>query len=150
MGTSVSMSRPRAKELIKTAQANRILVLGDVILDQFIWGRVRRISPEAPVPIVEFERESYIPGGAANVARNLAALGVPVSMVGVVGRDTAGKQVKQLLQQSGVEVKGLLEGRDRVTSIKSRIVGATSASLPRGRSRKYPGPITNKPTGLVV
>ena len=67
---------PRLRQLLASAGQMRVLVIGDVMLDQFIWGSVARISPEAPVPVVDFERESYIPGGAANVARNLADLGV--------------------------------------------------------------------------
>ena len=75
---TVSMlSSRRVEQLIARASRKRILVLGDVMLDEFIWGSVRRISPEAPVPVVQLERESFMPGGAANVARNLAALGGP-------------------------------------------------------------------------
>ena len=64
----------RARQILAAAAKTRVLVVGDVMLDQFIWGGVSRISPEAPVPVVDFERESFMPGGAANVARNLAAL----------------------------------------------------------------------------
>ena len=67
----------RARQILASATKARVLVLGDVMLDQFIWGGVSRISPEAPVPVVDFERESFMPGGAANVARNLTALNVP-------------------------------------------------------------------------
>ena len=65
---------------MRTASTSRVLVIGDVMLDQFLWGHVKRISPEAPVPVVEFERESFMPGGAANVARNLTALGTGVEL----------------------------------------------------------------------
>ena len=70
---------------MRTASTSRVLVIGDVMLDQFLWGHVKRISPEAPVPVVEFERESFMPGGAANVARNLTALGTGVELFGLVG-----------------------------------------------------------------
>src|SRR5213596_3483841 len=87
----------RVRKLLETARQTRILVLGDVMLDQFLWGRVARISPEAPVPVVEFERESFMPGGAANVARNLADLNAPTELFGVVGQDDAAKKLKRLL-----------------------------------------------------
>ena len=117
-GLSVS----RVRKLLEAARQTRILVLGDVMLDQFIWGRVARISPEAPVPVVEFERESFMPGGAANVARNLADLAVPTDLFGVVGQDDAARNLKQLLAQHGIGCSGLLSNASRMTSIKARIV----------------------------
>ncbi|MBI4664718.1 MAG: carbohydrate kinase, partial [Verrucomicrobia bacterium] len=87
----------RVAELLDRARKTRVMVIGDVMLDQFIWGRVGRISPEAPVPVVEFQRESFMPGGAANVARNLTGLDVPTELWGVVGRDDAAKRLKRLL-----------------------------------------------------
>ncbi len=98
------------------------MVVGDVMLDQFIWGHVARISPEAPVPVVEFSRESYMPGGAANVARNLAALGVATGIFGIVGRDEAARHLKHLLKQQKIACEGLLPEADRPTSIKTRII----------------------------
>ena len=85
----------RVRRILRAAARTRVLVIGDVMLDQFIWGRVSRISPEAPVPVVEFERESFMPGGAANVARNLTALKTSVDVLGVIGRDdlSAGRGV---------------------------------------------------------
>jgi bifunctional ADP-heptose synthase (sugar kinase/adenylyltransferase) len=69
------MRAQKVQGLLAAARRRRVLVVGDVMLDQFIWGNVGRISPEAPVPVVDFQRESFMPGGAANVARNLSALG---------------------------------------------------------------------------
>jgi D-beta-D-heptose 7-phosphate kinase/D-beta-D-heptose 1-phosphate adenosyltransferase len=112
----------RARQLVAQARRARILVIGDVMLDQFIWGTVGRISPEAPVPIVEFARESYMPGGAANVARNLSVLGAHTSLYSVVGRDGAGEQLHGLLQAHKVGCRGLLHHPGRITSIKTRIV----------------------------
>src|SRR5437879_12373620 len=77
----------RVRRILRAAARTRVLVIGDVMLDQFIWGRVSRISPEAPVPVVEFERESFMPGGAANVARNLTALKTSRSEERRVGND---------------------------------------------------------------
>src|SRR3954470_21963444 len=91
------ISVPRVKQILAAAQQTRALVIGDVMLDHFIWGQVGRISPEAPVPVVDFVRESFIPGGAANVARNLTALNVPTDLFGLVGRDNAATELKSLL-----------------------------------------------------
>ncbi|MBL9170130.1 MAG: D-glycero-beta-D-manno-heptose-7-phosphate kinase [Verrucomicrobiales bacterium] len=112
----------RIQALLKRAGDARVLVIGDVMLDQFIWGSVGRISPEAPVPIVDFERESFIPGGAANVARNLAALGCPAKIYSVVGDDRAGEQLQNLLSAQHVNCRHLLRHPKRFTSIKTRIV----------------------------
>src|SRR5512137_2989277 len=95
---NTSLSRKRVRQLLARAAKCRILVVGDVMLDQFIWGSVARISPEAPVPVVDFQRESFMPGGAANVARNLTALQVPTELFGAVGRDVAASQLKRLLK----------------------------------------------------
>src|SRR5579872_5045738 len=92
-----SLSVARVRQILAAAKNTRALVIGDVMLDHFIWGQVGRISPEAPVPVVDFERESFIPGGAANVARNLTALALPTGLFGVVGRDSAATHLKHLL-----------------------------------------------------
>jgi D-beta-D-heptose 7-phosphate kinase/D-beta-D-heptose 1-phosphate adenosyltransferase len=104
------------------AAKTRVLVVGDVMLDQFIWGNVARISPEAPVPVVEFERESFMPGGAANAARNLTALRVNTELFGTVGHDHAAKQLKELLKEQHIGCDGLLPHASRATSLKTRIV----------------------------
>src|SRR5271154_3491324 len=96
------LSASRARQILAAAQKTRVLVLGDVMLDQFIWGGVSRISPEAPVPVLEFERESFMPGGAANVARNLTALNVPTELFGAIGNDHAASQLKQLLREQKI------------------------------------------------
>ena len=89
-----TLSASRVKRLLNAAVKSRVLVVGDVILDQFLWGKVRRISPEAPVPVVEFERDSIMPGGAANVARNLTALGAGAGLFGLVGKDVEARQCR--------------------------------------------------------
>lgn len=98
------------------------MVVGDVILDQFLWGQVKRISPEAPVPVVEFERESFMPGGAANVARNLTALGGGVNLFGLVGKDGEARQLRVLLKEEKVDGSGLKVVNDRLTTRKTRVV----------------------------
>lgn len=97
-------------------------MLGDVMLDHFLWGKVNRISPEAPVPVVEFQEESFIPGGAGNVARNLAELKASTELFGVVGDDEPARQLKEILNRAGVGCAGLLTCAERVTSIKMRII----------------------------
>lgn len=112
----------RVREILAAAAKTRILVLGDVMLDQFIWGSVSRISPEAPVPVVDFSHESYMPGGAANVARNLSALKVTTELFSGIGEDEAGGKLKTLLAEQQVGCKGLVGVDARSTSIKTRIV----------------------------
>lgn len=112
----------RVRQILEGTLNARVLVIGDLMLDQFVWGSVRRISPEAPVPVVEFERESFMPGGAANVARNLTALQVPTELFGIVGRDDTARKLKQLLLDQSVVCEGILEDRTRPTSIKTRII----------------------------
>lgn len=116
------LTSSRVRQILSKAASCRILVVGDVMLDQFLWGHVARISPEAPVPVVEFERESFMPGGAANVARNLSALGVATELFGVIGHDHAGQQLKSLLAAEQVGAEGLTRAAERHTSIKTRIV----------------------------
>src|SRR5689334_11344319 len=119
---SQKLTVPRVKKLLAAARRTRVLVIGDVMLDQFLWGRVSRISPEAPVPVVDFERESFMPGGAANVARNLTSLSAQVELFGVIGRDPAGQQLKQLLQRYETGCSGLIARGTRRVSGKTRIV----------------------------
>jgi D-glycero-beta-D-manno-heptose-7-phosphate kinase len=117
-----TLSASRARQILSAATKTRVLVLGDVMLDQFIWGGVSRISPEAPVPVLEFERESFMPGGAANVARNLTALNVPTELFGAIGHDDAAKQLQKLLQEQKIGCTGLVANSSRHTSVKTRIV----------------------------
>jgi rfaE bifunctional protein kinase chain/domain len=117
-----SLAPSRVRRILAQAAQTRILVLGDVMLDQFIWGSVARISPEAPVPVVDFERESFMPGGAANVARNLTALKINAELFGVIGRDPSAQELKRLLLSHQIGCRGLLAHPGRRTSVKTRIV----------------------------
>jgi D-glycero-beta-D-manno-heptose-7-phosphate kinase len=112
----------RVRKLLDAGSRARILVLGDVMLDHFLWGTVGRISPEAPVPVVEFEREAFIPGGAGNVARNLADLNVAVDLFGVIGQDEAAVRLKQVLKHDRIGCFGLMGDGGRCTGVKTRIV----------------------------
>src|SRR5258706_1653106 len=122
---SKPLSASRVRQILAAATKTRVLVVGDVMLDQFVWGSVARISPEAPVPVVDFERESYMPGGAANVARNLTALQVSSELYGVVGKDHAAVQLKRLLSEHHIGCRGLVTTGSRPTSVKTRIVAHT-------------------------
>ncbi len=112
----------RVQRILDSLETLRVLVIGDIMLDQFIWGSVRRISPEAPVPVVEFERESFMPGGAANVARNLTCLKARTSLLSVIGRDPSAKMLRSLLIAQNVECSGLVSSPNRPTSVKTRII----------------------------
>src|ERR1700722_14081501 len=112
------LSASRARQILAAAQKTKILVVGDVMLDQFIWGGVSRISPEAPVPVVDFERESFMPGGAANVARNLISLNVSTEIFGAIGNDPAAQQLKKLLAEQKIGCSGLIANPSRHTSVK--------------------------------
>jgi len=103
-------------------RGRRIAVVGDLMLDEWLWGRVRRISPEAPVPVVEVEDHSYTLGGAGNVANNLAALGARVSAIGIVGDDEAGARVTTMLRGLHVDTAGVVRVMHRPTTQKTRIV----------------------------
>ncbi len=116
------VSPRRVRQILERARRARILVIGDVMLDHFIFGSVARISPEAPVPVVDFQGESFMPGGAGNVARNLTALEVPTDLLGTLGRDFAAQQLKRLLQQHHIGCTGLLSNGTRNTTLKTRIV----------------------------
>jgi D-glycero-beta-D-manno-heptose-7-phosphate kinase len=121
----------RAADLIAGFSGLHVLVVGDVMLDRFIVGRVTRISPEAPVPVVRFESEHLRLGGAANVAHNLVALGGRVSLVGVVGIDAAAARLRDQLATAAIGVEGLVEDRNRPTTEKVRIVTERNQQVAR-------------------
>ncbi len=133
-----TLAAARTRELLAAARRNRLLVVGDVMLDQFIWGSVSRISPEAPVPIVEFQRESFMPGGAANVARNLASLGIASDLFGSVGPDSAAAELQRLLQAQAIGCAGLLSQPGRRTSVKTRIVAQQQQVVRLDRESREP------------
>ncbi|MEJ2695708.1 MAG: D-glycero-beta-D-manno-heptose-7-phosphate kinase [Candidatus Sulfobium sp.] len=109
------------EDIILEFRNKNILVIGDLILDHYIWGKVRRISPEAPVPVVEVERESFLLGGAANVANNIVSLGARAAVVGIVGRDMAGEALGDMLRQRGVKCEGIFMS-NRPTTVKTRVI----------------------------
>jgi D-beta-D-heptose 7-phosphate kinase/D-beta-D-heptose 1-phosphate adenosyltransferase len=111
-------------DILKLFPGQRILVLGDVILDWYWWGQASRLSPEAPVPVVRKQRTTLQPGGAGNTAANLAALGARVSLFGVTGRDSHADELKAALKAHGVETGGLIADPSRPTTTKTRVIAA--------------------------
>jgi rfaE bifunctional protein kinase chain/domain len=112
----------RLDGLVRRFARVRVLVVGDVMLDRFVWGRVERISPEAPVPVVHFTREDARPGGAGNVASNVRALGGRAGVGGIVGDDAAGRSLRDMLNALGASTTGLVVDRHRPTIEKTRII----------------------------
>jgi D-beta-D-heptose 7-phosphate kinase/D-beta-D-heptose 1-phosphate adenosyltransferase len=112
----------RLTAYIDRFSAARVLVVGDIVLDHYIWGKVSRISPEAPVPVVNVTRESLLLGGATNVVNNIHSLGGRVSVCGVIGQDEAGKQLLHLLHKQGIRTEGLIVDSARPTTIKTRVI----------------------------
>jgi len=126
-----SLDAGRAEELIGRFARQPVLVVGDVMLDHFIVGRVTRISPEAPVPVVQFQSEHFRLGGAANVANNIVALGGKASLAGVIGVDVAGARLTELLGVAGVAVDGLVRDSTRPTTEKVRVVTERNQQVAR-------------------
>ncbi len=114
--------KQRLAQAIARFPERQVLVVGDLMLDNFIWGEVNRISPEAPVPVVEVREESQLLGGSANVAHNLASLGGRVLVTGVVGQDPAGQALVTLFNQIAVPTAGLISEDGRPTTVKTRII----------------------------
>ena len=118
------LTNQRVNEIVKRMCDRTIVVFGDVMLDEFVWGEVTRISPEAPVPVVDIRRESVHLGGAANVLANLVSLGARAGVVGVVGKDRAGERVCGELREAGAlrAAESLIVDEGRPTTIKTRII----------------------------
>src|SRR5206468_6583313 len=103
------MNLTRLQRILDRAPSKRIIVIGDLMLDEFVWGKVGRISPEAPVPVVEVTGESFYPGGAANVARNLREFIDHVSVIGMLGKDRSGRHLRELLATQTIDTSNTLE-----------------------------------------
>ena len=116
------MELNRFREIASGFADRNVLVVGDLMLDTYLWGEINRISPEAPVPIVEVKKIEYNPGGAANVALNLASLGCKVSLIGLIGTDAEGTILKNLLDQRNIICTDLVMSESRPTTVKSRII----------------------------
>lgn len=117
------LSIDRTKEILSPSK--NIAVLGDLMIDEYLWGKVTRISPEAPVPIVEVNEEHLRPGGSANVAKNLIGLGQNVYLFGISGNDRMGNKLKTILETEGINTDGIIDSDNRPTTVKTRIIGGS-------------------------
>ncbi|HVF28011.1 MAG TPA: D-glycero-beta-D-manno-heptose-7-phosphate kinase [Pyrinomonadaceae bacterium] len=130
----------RVSEIVEQMRSRTIAVFGDVMLDEFVWGEVTRISPEAPVPVVDIRRESVHLGGAANVLANLVALGARAIVVGVIGDDRAGERIRAELREAGAlhADESLIVDESRPTTIKTRIIAHNQLVVRADRERRTP------------
>jgi len=119
----IQFDQNRLDEIFAGFSGKRIMVVGDLMIDEYLIGHVSRISPEAPVPVVEVAEETHRLGGAANVALNIASLGLEPIMVGVIGDDVAGEKLLQRFQKRNVKADGVIKIKDRPTTVKTRIIG---------------------------
>jgi D-glycero-beta-D-manno-heptose-7-phosphate kinase len=117
------LSRQRTRELLEAAHAAEIAVVGDVMLDRYFWGSVSRVSPEAPVPVVDVDNETFHLGGAANVAANLLSLGTTPLLCGAIGDDSTGRLLRQIARDAGLTDAGLIAAEGRPTTVKTRVIG---------------------------
>jgi D-glycero-beta-D-manno-heptose-7-phosphate kinase len=133
-----NMNQSRAQQILSHFNRQTIIVLGDLMLDEFIWGEVRRISPEAPVPVVEVKRESWHLGGAGNVVSNLLALGAQAVPIGLIGDDTAGMRLREAFSANQADISGLVVDAARPTTRKTRIVAHSQQMLRTDREDRTP------------
>ena len=147
---ALKLTKERAEQITRQMNDRTVVVLGDVMLDEFLWGDVTRISPEAPVPVVDIRRESTHLGGAANVLANLVALGAKACVAGVVGQDAAGQRIQAMLRkESALQNDGLLaEETARPTTIKTRII-AHNQMVVRA-DREYRIPVDAKTEDVII
>ncbi|MBI3753096.1 MAG: D-glycero-beta-D-manno-heptose-7-phosphate kinase [Deltaproteobacteria bacterium] len=126
----------RGIEILHNFKRASVLVIGDLVMDHFIWGKVRRISPEAPVPVVEVNSESLMLGGAANVVNNIRSLGGKVLVCGVVGRDDTGKNLVREMSLKGIPSDGVIIEESRPTSVKTRVIAHSQQVVRFDREKK--------------
>ncbi len=134
------MSPGRARALLRAMAGRRVMVVGDVMLDEFVWGKVARISPEAPVPVVLVESESRHVGGAGNVAANLRALGGRPTLLAVVGRDPSGARLRDELRAAAITASLVVCADGRPTTVKTRIIAHHQQVVRADRERTEPIP----------
>ncbi|PKL79599.1 MAG: D-glycero-beta-D-manno-heptose-7-phosphate kinase [Ignavibacteriae bacterium HGW-Ignavibacteriae-4] len=118
-----NLNKTRVKEIFKNFAGKKIAVIGDIMLDRYFWGSVTRVSPEAPVPVIDLEHETFHLGGAANVASNLNSLGIKSILCGIIGDDNSAEMFEQICKERGIDPSGLYKDSDRPTTVKTRIIG---------------------------
>lgn len=126
------------RKILREFRKKKIIIIGDLILDRYIWGNVSRISPEAPVPVVEVSHEDSLLGGAANVAHNIVSLGGHATIVGVAGKDTDGGTILRILEKSGVHCEGIFFS-SRPTTVKTRVIAQHKQQVVRFDREKKDG-----------
>jgi len=134
----MKISRSKLIRLMKAFRGRRLGVVGDLMLDRYVWGKASRLSPEAPVPVVDFVKEETVPGGAGNVAANLAALGARAFPYGVAGEDEFGKALLQTLKAAKLTGSGILADAERKTTVKTRIIGGHQQVVRVDRETREP------------
>jgi D-glycero-beta-D-manno-heptose-7-phosphate kinase len=132
------MKLERVEEILQNFQSKRILVIGDLMLDEFVWGRVSRISPEAPVPVVDVIRETSYPGGACNVARNVKEFSSSVLLMGLVGADGHADRLRRILAQGGINLDAVQSDPSYQTIVKTRIIARQQQVVRVDRERPQP------------
>ncbi len=138
MPTNIADSVPRLKRWIPRMRGKRIGVLGDLMLDRYLWGTASRLSPEAAVPVVDFVEQSECLGGAGNVAANLAALGARVEVFGASGTDEAGRALQKCLREANISGKGVIADSKRLTTVKTRIIARHQQVVRVDQERREP------------
>jgi rfaE bifunctional protein kinase chain/domain len=138
MPTNLAECVPRLKRLVARLRGKQIGVLGDLMLDRYLWGTASRLSPEAAVPVVDFVEQSECLGGAGNVAANLAALGADVETFGVIGSDEPGNALRKCLRAANIADKGVLADPKRVTTVKTRIIARHQQVVRVDHERREP------------
>ncbi len=134
----MTVETQRLAGIVEKFARQRVLVIGDAMLDEFVWGKVSRVSPEAPVPVVEVTRENWYPGGAANVARNLREFAGAVDLMGLTGADAEAGRLRALLTEEGVGIDCLAQDPGRRTTVKTRIVARQQQVVRVDREQKLP------------
>jgi rfaE bifunctional protein kinase chain/domain len=144
------LTQQRADEILRRSRERAVVVVvyGDVMLDEFVWGDVTRISPEAPVPVVDIRRESVHLGGAANVLANLIALGVSARVVGVTGNDAAAERLRAELKETGAMADTLIVDESRPTTLKTRIIAHSQLVVRADRERR--DPVDSETEGRII
>jgi D-beta-D-heptose 7-phosphate kinase/D-beta-D-heptose 1-phosphate adenosyltransferase len=132
------VNKKRALEIIGNLSRSKVLVVGDIMVDHFIWGKVSRISPEAPVPVVEVQSDNFMLGGCANVLNNIFALGGKVYVTGVIGSDTMGERLLGELRKRHIDTDGILVESKRPTTLKTRIVAHSQQVVRFDRESRVP------------
>jgi rfaE bifunctional protein kinase chain/domain len=136
----VAESLPRLRRLLHRLKGRRIGVLGDLMLDRYLWGTASRLSPEAAVPVVDFAEQSECLGGAGNVAANLAALGARVEAFGVIGEDEPGRALRACLRAAGIAEQGIVAAKSRITTVKTRVIARHQQIVRIDHERREPVP----------